>query len=326
MSSLLNVPNDLPSAISTGRGKRAAEGQGWLVSPVLFSPHVNDRPAPFRNAPQSIASCRLSGDWDWKLRILEHWLRDSKIAISLEEHYCALCWDCETQSPDTSSLSNSEYNWSKQHGISGVSLDTQLTCSAHVSQVGKKEAQGLGVLGPLLNRRSGISVRNSVLLYKKHVPSGGSFLAGTSGSCKCCSSAVFALRLTYTGALLTGKFMKIMGFHSRITSEHQQNFGSRLANAGNPLVRQLERHLCRPSADRSYQRVTEHWCSAGHSRLSPMWRPSRRNVWCLSIRLAWLSFSVLVHSCKANARRDMACLPQSWRPSDKMIPASHSGH
>jgi hypothetical protein len=48
-----------------------------------------------------------------------------------------------------------------------VTLDTQLTWSALVNQVGKKAAQRLDVLGPLLNRRSGLSVRNDVLLYKQ---------------------------------------------------------------------------------------------------------------------------------------------------------------
>jgi hypothetical protein len=33
--------------------------------------------------------------------------------------------------------------------------------------VGKKAAQRLGVFGPLLTRRTGVSVRNGVLLYKQ---------------------------------------------------------------------------------------------------------------------------------------------------------------
>jgi hypothetical protein len=49
----------------------------------------------------------------------------------------------------------------------GVTLDTQLTWSVHVNQVGKKAAERLGVLGSLLNRRSGLPVRNGVLLYKQ---------------------------------------------------------------------------------------------------------------------------------------------------------------
>jgi hypothetical protein len=49
----------------------------------------------------------------------------------------------------------------------GVTLDTQLTWSAHVNQVGKKAAQRLGVLAPPPNRSNDLSVRNGVLLYKQ---------------------------------------------------------------------------------------------------------------------------------------------------------------
>jgi hypothetical protein len=57
--------------------------------------------------------------------------------------------------------------WIETERYLGVTLNTQLTWSAHVNQVGKKAAQRLGVVGPLLNRRSGLSVRNGVLLYKQ---------------------------------------------------------------------------------------------------------------------------------------------------------------
>jgi hypothetical protein len=57
--------------------------------------------------------------------------------------------------------------WVETARYLGVTLDTQLTWSAHVNQAGKKTAQRLGVLGPLRNRRSGLSVINGVLLYKQ---------------------------------------------------------------------------------------------------------------------------------------------------------------
>jgi hypothetical protein len=37
----------------------------------------------------------------------------------------------------------------------------------YIDQVRKKAAQRVGTLGPLLNRRSGLSIRNGVLLYKQ---------------------------------------------------------------------------------------------------------------------------------------------------------------
>jgi hypothetical protein len=51
----------------------------------------------------------------------------------------------------------------------GVTLDTRLTWSGHFNQVRKKAAQRLGLLSPLLNRSSGLSVRNGVLLYRQLV-------------------------------------------------------------------------------------------------------------------------------------------------------------
>jgi len=49
----------------------------------------------------------------------------------------------------------------------GVTLHMQLTWSPHIDQVRKKAAQKLGVLGSLLNRRSGLSITNRVLLHKQ---------------------------------------------------------------------------------------------------------------------------------------------------------------
>ena len=48
-----------------------------------------------------------------------------------------------------------------------VTFEKRLTWSKHIDQVRKKTAHRLGMLGPLLNRRSGLSVRNDVLLYKQ---------------------------------------------------------------------------------------------------------------------------------------------------------------
>jgi hypothetical protein len=68
------------------------------------------------------------------------------------------------QKPKAVQFLGEPVQWVETARYLGVSLDTQLSWSAHVNQVGKKAAQRLGVLGPLLNRRSGLSVRNGVLL------------------------------------------------------------------------------------------------------------------------------------------------------------------
>jgi hypothetical protein len=48
----------------------------------------------------------------------------------------------------------------------GVALDTRLTWLTRIDQVRNKATQRLGVLGPLLYRRS-LSIRNGVMLYQQ---------------------------------------------------------------------------------------------------------------------------------------------------------------
>jgi hypothetical protein len=71
------------------------------------------------------------------------------------------------QKPRPEQFLGEPMHWVERARYLEVTLDTQLSWSAHVNQVGKKAAQILGLLGPLLNRRSGLSVRNGVLLYKQ---------------------------------------------------------------------------------------------------------------------------------------------------------------
>jgi hypothetical protein len=57
-----------------------------------------------------------------------------------------------------------------------------------------------------------------------------------------------------------------------------ESFNSKIADAGNLLVRQLGRHLCLPRAVWSHPRLTEEDCwSAGQPILPLDRRPSRRN-------------------------------------------------
>jgi hypothetical protein len=100
-----------------------------------------------------------------------------------------------------------------------VTLDKVLTWSKNFNHVRKKAAQRLGTLVLLLNRKSGLSIRNGVLLYKQlihpmmelHFPFGGPPLAPTSRNCKSCSPSVVALLSLHNGTLVTGKFTIIWG-------------------------------------------------------------------------------------------------------------------
>jgi len=69
--------------------------------------------------------------------------------------------------PRPVTLFGDSIEWVDRTRYLGVTLDTRLNWSPHIEQVRKRTAQRMGILGPLLNRKSDLSVRNGVLLYKQ---------------------------------------------------------------------------------------------------------------------------------------------------------------
>jgi hypothetical protein len=148
---------------------------------VLFSLYVNDIPTPSRHVElvqytddtALLATSRspslLFGYPEAYLGRLECWLRDWRIAINVTKstavRFVKAARRIQKQRPVQ--FLGEPVQWVETARYLVVTLDTQRTWSGHVSQVGKKAAQRLGVLGPLLNRRSGLSVRNGVLFYKQ---------------------------------------------------------------------------------------------------------------------------------------------------------------
>jgi len=69
--------------------------------------------------------------------------------------------------PEPVTLLREPIEWVDTTHYLGVTLDKGLTWSPHIYQVRKKTAKRMGMLGPLLNRKSDLSIRNGVLLYKQ---------------------------------------------------------------------------------------------------------------------------------------------------------------
>jgi hypothetical protein len=169
------------SATSRCRCMCAGVAQGGLVSLVLLSLYVNDIPTPSRHVELAqyaddtalVATSRspsiLVGYLEAYLGRLEVWLRDWRIAINVSKSTAVLHVKAarSIQKSRAVHFLGEPTQWVERVRYLGVTLDTQLTWSAHVNQVGKKAAQRLGVLSPLLNRRSGLSVKIDVLLYKQ---------------------------------------------------------------------------------------------------------------------------------------------------------------
>jgi hypothetical protein len=135
----------------------------------------------------------------------------------------------------------------------GVTRDSRLTWRPHVVQVRKKASQRLGVLGSLLYRRSGLSIRNGVLRYKQ--------LIRPMMDCACpiwrCAAQSYVKQLqvlqckclrTATGAPWYVSDRQIhedleVPFYEEHIRALTESYDSKLAGVGNPLVRQLGRYL-----------------------------------------------------------------------------------
>ena len=147
---------------------------------------------------------------------LERRLSEWRIAINVSKSSAMLFAETGRRIPKTRTvqLFGEPIQWVDDARYLGVTLEKRLTRSKHIDQVRKKAAQRLGTLGTLLNRRSGISIMNGVLLYKQLIrpvmdyacPVWWLPLAPISRNCKCCSPSVLALLSMHPGTLVTGKF------------------------------------------------------------------------------------------------------------------------
>jgi hypothetical protein len=143
--------------------------------------------------------------------------------------------------------------WVDEARYLGVTLDKRLTWSKHIDQVRKKAAQRLGTLGSLLNRRSGLSIRNGVLLYKQLIrpmmdnacPVWRSAARSHVKNLQVLQSKCLRIATSapwYIGNRQIHDDLGVPYFSDHIRSLTER-FDSKLADVGNPLVKQLRRHL-----------------------------------------------------------------------------------
>jgi hypothetical protein len=97
---------------------------------------------------------------------LELWLKKWRIAINVSKSMAMLFTRRRIQTPRPVALFGEPNVWVDTARYLGVPLDKRLTWSTHIDLVRKKPSQRLRVLSPLLNR-SGLSIRNGVLLFRQ---------------------------------------------------------------------------------------------------------------------------------------------------------------
>jgi len=152
-----------------------------LISPVLLSLYVNDMSSPSHHVELAlyaddtaiIATSRkptlLFSYLESYLNAIQRWLSEWRIAINVSKSTAIIFARAGRPfiEPRPVTLFGEPIQWVETIRYLGVSPDKRLTWSPHIDQVTKKTAQRMGMLGPLLNRKSDLSVRNGVLLYKQ---------------------------------------------------------------------------------------------------------------------------------------------------------------
>ena len=158
---------------------QAGVAQSGMIS-VLFSLYVNNMPSPSHHVELAryvddttiIATSRkptlLVSYLESYLNDLQRWLSEWRIAINVSKNTVMIFARTGRHfiQPRPLTLFGEPIQWVNTTRYLGVNLDTRLTWSPHIDKVRKRTAQRMGMLGPILNRKSDLSVRNGELLYK----------------------------------------------------------------------------------------------------------------------------------------------------------------
>jgi hypothetical protein len=237
--------------------------QGGIISPVLFSLNVNDMPSPSHHVELAlyaddtvvIATSRqtalLVKYLETYVSALEWWLSKWKIAMNVSKSSAMLFVKNGWRIPQPQPLRffGEPIKWFDTARYLGVNLDKLFTWSRHIDQVRKKAVQRLGTMGPLLNRRSSLSIRNGVLLYKQLIHLMMDYARPVWRSAA--RSHIQKLQVLQSKCLRIATnsswYIDNKQIHDDYFSDHIRHltgrFNSKLAAVGNSLVARIGRHI-----------------------------------------------------------------------------------
>jgi hypothetical protein len=254
-------------ATSSRRDMRAGVAQGGLISPILFSLYVNDMPSPSHHVELAfyvddtavIATSRkptlLVSYLEAYLNDFQQWLSEWRIAINVSKSTTIIFARAGRRfiQPRPVKHFGESVEWVDRTRYLGVTLDTRLTWSPHIDQVRKRTAQRMGMLRPLLNRKSDLSIRNVVQLYKQLIrpmmdyacPAWRSAARSHVRRLQVMQSKCLRLATGAPWYVSNRQIYEDLGIP--MFADHIRNltvsFDLKLAGVGNTLVRQLGRHL-----------------------------------------------------------------------------------
>jgi hypothetical protein len=191
------------------------------------------------------------------LNDLQRWLSEWRMAINVPKSTAIIFARAGRRfiQPRPVGLFEERIEWVDSTRYLGVTLDTRLMWSPHIDQVRKRTAKRVGMLGPLLNRKSDLSVRNGVLLYTQLIRPMMDYACPAWRSAarshvrrlqvlqfKCLRLATGAPWYVNNRQIYEDLGVPLFADHVRALTA---SFDSKLADVENPLVRQLGRYADR---------------------------------------------------------------------------------
>jgi hypothetical protein len=241
--------------------------KGGLISPVLFSLYDNDMPTPSHHVDLAlyaedtavIARYRkptlLVSYLESYLSDLQGWLSDWRITINVSKSSAMIFARAGQRfiQPRSLTLFGEPIQWIDTTRYLGVTLDKRLTWSPHIDQVRKRTAQRMDLLGPLLNRKSELSIKNRVLPYKQLTPPVMDYAFPTWRAAARSQVRRLLVLQSKCLRLVTGTpwYLNNRQIHEDqgvpLFADYNRaltaRYDSKLANVGNPLFRQFGRYL-----------------------------------------------------------------------------------
>jgi Reverse transcriptase (RNA-dependent DNA polymerase)/Endonuclease-reverse transcriptase len=168
---------------STSRPIEAGVPQGSLLAPTLFSIYINDIPrtpyvmlgvyaddtALIAQSWQSLQACKYL---QRALASYESWCEDWRVKVNVSKSNAVLFTKQRTQKATSVTdleLFGDDIPWCSEAKYLGVTLDKTLSWRTNCKQLATRAKSRLGILGPVLNRRSSLSIENGIILYKTMV-------------------------------------------------------------------------------------------------------------------------------------------------------------